>query len=288
MIHSFETRIAQEVGLNSAVILNNLYYWIEKNRANNKNFYDGYYWTYNSRKAFTELFPYFTSRQIEHAIQKLIDAQLVITGSYNDSPYDRTLWYAITQKGYDLLTGKTTESPKECISQNCEIEEQIPVECISQNCEIDKQKMLNGETKNVKCIIGSNSKPNSKQKSKKERDNAKSENQSFDSLIDDYSENEELRSELKEHLKTRKSKKAAMTNRAIELSLEKLDKLSNNDAEKIQIVQNAIMNGWTTFYPLKDEQSSKITTGNSPRKNYDFGLSANYDLGMYESNYRYI
>lgn len=113
-------------------------------------------------------------------------------------------------------------------------------------------------------------------------------NKSFDSIIDDYTENEDLRSELKEHLKTRKSKKAAMTNRAIELSLGKLDKLSNNDTEKIQIVQNAIMNGWTTFYPLKDEQSSKSTSGNSPRKNYDFGLGANYDLDMYESNYRYI
>lgn len=109
-------------------------------------------------------------------------------------------------------------------------------------------------------------------------------NKSFDSLINAYSENEELRSELKEHLKTRKAKKAAMTNRAIELSLEKLDKLSNNDAEKIQIVQNAIMNGWTTFYPLKEEQSSKSTPGNS-LKNYDFGIDTNYDLDLYESYY---
>lgn len=109
-------------------------------------------------------------------------------------------------------------------------------------------------------------------------------NKSFDSIIDDYTENEDLRSELKEHLKTRKSKKAAMTNRAIELSLEKLDKLSNNDAEKIQIVQNAIMNGWTTFYPLKEEQSSKSTPGNS-LKNYDFGIDTNYDLDLYESYY---
>lgn len=75
---------------------------------------------------------------------------------------------------------------------------------------------------------------------------------SFDSLIDSYTDNEELRMELKEHLKTRKSKKATMTNRAIELSLNKLDKISSSDEEKIQIVQNAIMSGWTTFYPLKE------------------------------------
>lgn len=143
------------------------------------------------------------------------------------------------------------------------------------------------DTEELDTKNNNNNKNNKEDKKERKKENAKSENQSFDSLIDDYSENEKLRSELKEHLKTRKSKKAAMTNRAIELSLEKLDKLSNNDAEKIQIVQNAIMNGWTTFYPLKDEQPSKITTGNS-RKNYDFGLGANYDLDMYESNYRYI
>lgn len=77
---------------------------------------------------------------------------------------------------------------------------------------------------------------------------------SFNCLIDAYTENEQLRKELKEHLKVRKNKKAALTNRAIELSLKKLDDLASNDAEKIQMVQNAIMSGWTTFYPLKADE----------------------------------
>lgn len=89
--------------------------------------------------------------------------------------------------------------------------------------------------------------------SKKER-----ETKSFDSLIDDYTENENLRKELKEHLKTRKMKKAALTNRAIELSLKKLDQLAVSDAEKLLIVQNAVMNGWTTFYPLKADEKKQL------------------------------
>ena len=28
---------------------------------------------------------------------------LLVTGNYNKSPYDRTLWYAITDKGYEVL-----------------------------------------------------------------------------------------------------------------------------------------------------------------------------------------
>lgn len=109
MQHSFDIEIAKKYGVNSAILLNNLYYWTEKNRANAKHFYDGVYWTYNSRKAFAELFPYMNPRQIEYAMQKLIDDGVVITGNYNENAYDRTLWYGITKKGYSIL-------------QNCEME----------------------------------------------------------------------------------------------------------------------------------------------------------------------
>lgn len=109
MEHSFDIDIAKRYGIQPAILLKNIYFWIEKNRANDKNFYDGYYWTYNSKKAFAELFPYMTARQIEYALQKLIDDDLIITGNYNKLAYDRTLWYAITKKGYSIL-------------QNCEME----------------------------------------------------------------------------------------------------------------------------------------------------------------------
>lgn len=47
MIHNFDINIAEKYGINAAIILQNMYYWIEKNRANEKHFHDGYYWTYN-------------------------------------------------------------------------------------------------------------------------------------------------------------------------------------------------------------------------------------------------
>ena len=58
MQHSFDVEIAKEYGVLEAILLNNLWFWVEKNRANNVNYYDGYYWTFNSTKAFNELFPY--------------------------------------------------------------------------------------------------------------------------------------------------------------------------------------------------------------------------------------
>lgn len=123
------------------------------------------------------------------------------------------------------------------------------------NTEIEKEKEIEKEIE--------------KKKIKKEK------KQTLDSLIDSYTENENLRYELKEHLKTRKTKKAAMTNRAIELSLKRLDGISSSDKEKIEIVQNAVMNGWTAFYPLKKDEQPV----NQPTAKYKYaGCKIGIDL----------
>lgn len=125
MEHSFNIYIAERYGIPSAVLLKNIYFWIEKNRANETNFYDGFYWTYNSKKAFADLFPYLTTRQIDYALQKLIDDGLLITGNYNKVAYDRTLWYAITEKGYSILQNCEMETTKS-VNAKPEIERTIP------------------------------------------------------------------------------------------------------------------------------------------------------------------
>ena len=80
---------------------------------------------------------------------------------------------------------------------------------------------------------------------------------SFDAIIDAYTVNEDLRKELKEHLKTRKQKKAALTNRALELSLKKLDRIADSDEEKLRIVQKSIVNGWIGFFELNEKDKNK-------------------------------
>lgn len=87
----------------------------------------------------------------------------------------------------------------------------------------------------------------------------KNEKNSFIKIIEAYTENKQLQKELIEHIDTRKQKKAALTKRAIELSLKKLDTLSANDEEKILIVQNSIEHGWISFYK-KNEMNEKTQT----------------------------
>ena len=113
MIHTFDTDVAKEYGVNCAIILQNLYYWVEKNRANERHFYDGRYWTYNSVKAFEELFPYLSGKQIRSALNKLVDEGIIVDGYYNDSAYDRTKWYAITEKGMCFFQKRQMDLPSE-------------------------------------------------------------------------------------------------------------------------------------------------------------------------------
>lgn len=101
--HIFDTDVAQLVGLNAAVLLENIAHWCEHNAANNTNLHDGHYWTYNSTKAFSELFPYMTVNVIRTALKKLKDNGLILTGNYNKSAYDRTMWYTLTEKAETLL-----------------------------------------------------------------------------------------------------------------------------------------------------------------------------------------
>ncbi len=103
MIHSFDVEVAKDHGIEAAVILQNMNFWIEKNRANEKHFYDGRYWMYNSIRAFCELFPYMSQSTIRRTLEKLQEDGIIATGNYNKAGYDRTLWYAITEKGYSIL-----------------------------------------------------------------------------------------------------------------------------------------------------------------------------------------
>lgn len=98
MQHYFNVDIAASYGVNCAILLDNILFWCEKNKANRKNYYDGFYWTYNSNEAFSKLFPYMTPKVIRTSLDKLILEGLLLKGNYNQNQYDRTAWYAVTQK----------------------------------------------------------------------------------------------------------------------------------------------------------------------------------------------
>ena len=138
MYFSFDTDIACEIGVNEAIFLNNMYFWLKKNIANGINFHDGRYWTYNSTVAFTRFFPFWSERQINYIIKKLIDSGYLITGNYSKNKMDRSKWYSLTDKGWSLF---------EKNHQNVEPDSEIKSK---ENEEVPEQKCSNAFDKIVK------------------------------------------------------------------------------------------------------------------------------------------
>lgn len=75
-------------------------------------------------------------------------------------------------------------------------------------------------------------------------------------IINTYTTNEELKKVILQFIKMRKSIKKAMTDNALELTLKKLNKLSNKDNEKIEILNNSIMGCYQGIFSLKKEGGS--------------------------------
>lgn len=147
MKHIFDVDIAKRYGVNAAVLLENIGYWIKQQEANEANFYDGRYWTFNSRRAYRELFPYMSERQIATAFEKLIADGLIVTGNYNQVAYDRTLWYALTEKGKSILHFDIMENAE---MSNGNSENVTPIPNINTNINtnkiyIDVIEYLNGK-----------------------------------------------------------------------------------------------------------------------------------------------
>lgn len=138
MKHALDTNIAKQYGVNIALLLESFQFWTFKNLARKKHIYDGLCWSYDTLESLGEIFDYWTRRQIEHTINNAVKHGLLVKGNYNQTKYDRTVWYALTPKAYEFFPDLYQEKYLELLYSS-----------ISQNCEIDYTNFRNGFPKNV-------------------------------------------------------------------------------------------------------------------------------------------
>ena len=110
MYHQFNTEIAKQYGLEESILLENIYFWIKKNKANNQNYHNGKYWTYNSIRAFKILFDYMSESKIYRALKKLEEAGLIEIGDFNADRYKRPSWYTVTEKAIKLYKDNSLQN----------------------------------------------------------------------------------------------------------------------------------------------------------------------------------
>lgn len=88
-----------KTGLNKAIFLNQLNYWIELNEKSEINFQDGYYWSYSSYPKMIERdFPYWSVDTLKRTVTSLEKYGIVISANYNSMKMDKKKWYRIDYK----------------------------------------------------------------------------------------------------------------------------------------------------------------------------------------------
>lgn len=106
MQHSFDTEVAEQYGIEAAIIIQNIQYWLTQKKANEESYHDGHHWIYNSLSAWRKLFPYMTERSIRTALETLQKEGVLIVGCYNKNTFDRTRWFAFADEEKWLGGGK--------------------------------------------------------------------------------------------------------------------------------------------------------------------------------------
>lgn len=236
--HILDIGVAQLVGPNAALILENISYWCEHNAANNTNLHDGHYWTYNSTKAFGELFPYMTVNVIRTALKKLKDNGLILTGNFNKSAYDRTTWYTLTAKAEAMLDVNVhSDEPNQ---EETTDENPTPSPAPAQD---PWASTPNATPEQFQTPI---TEPKPQPQPKKTH-----KTKSFDDIIDNYTNNPETKDLLGAWLQNRKAKHSAMTDRAIQGNINKLDQYAQESHMSVNDYLNEVIcRGWGSFFPI--------------------------------------
>lgn len=98
--------LAKKIGLNEAIILQQIHYWIQSS----KKVINGIKWTYNTFEELEDQFPFWSQKTIKRTIYSLRDMGYLLIENHSADKRDKTNWYSIN---YDLLSDGNSEKDSE-------------------------------------------------------------------------------------------------------------------------------------------------------------------------------
>ena len=124
---------------------------------------------------------------------------------------------------------------------------------ISSSIKIDTDTSIkNSTTTSTKNDTGGSTKNSTLKELNKNKKEKKENKTDLDKIIEAYTENDLLVEALKDFIKMRKAIKRPLTDRAMKGILNKLNSYGRDDLEKIEVLENSIVNCWQGIFPLKE------------------------------------
>lgn len=98
-----DRELASVIGLNEAIVLQQLNYWLHSKSAKQIN---GRFWVYNTYDNWKkDNFPFWSRNTIRRAFDSCIKKGLIITDNFNKAGFDKTKWYSIDIDKLDEVMG---------------------------------------------------------------------------------------------------------------------------------------------------------------------------------------
>jgi len=261
--------LATIIGVNEAIVLQQLHYWIEKSNiiVNNKK------WVYNTFEEWHKQFPFWSLRTLKNVFISLQKQELIIAKQLSKDKFDKTNYYSINyvlleKIDQEITAKKLKELEEKSVNFLEDFNETIDsaniAQSTNQNESIDSANIAQSrECKS--CPADSANIAQSYIVKSFDRDyltETTTENTKL-SPKSSLKENElEIKSELIDHelikifIAHRKEIKHPMTQQSLNLFIKKLEKLSEkNDLE--ELVNEAIINGWRSVFPPKANGQTK-------------------------------
>lgn len=99
-------KLACEIGLNEAIILQQIHYWLQKS----KNIEAGHKWIYNTYNAWQKQFPFWSIPTIRRTITSLEKKGVIVTGNFNKAGFDKTKWYRIDYQKLESMSRRCDQN----------------------------------------------------------------------------------------------------------------------------------------------------------------------------------
>lgn len=229
--------LAARYGLDVAVFIQNIYYWVRKNEANQEHFYDGRYWAHSSYRGLEKWFePLWSMQQIKRIVSKCRDQGLLLVGNYNPDGFTHTNWYSVTDAVLEIY-GDFPEPEK--VVRNRTIDSSI---LIQNRSEIEPANNVNKININKPPIIP---------------------HEVLERVKEYAGEDQELLDGIMALLENRKKlRKPVDTVKKIGGILNRLSEYSGgNRRMKLAMLDKAVEWDWLSVYPLKPDELPQADRG---------------------------
>jgi hypothetical protein len=104
--------LAARIGINEAIVLQQIHYWIEINRKKDWNFYEGRHWTYETQEDWLKQFPWLKLRSLQRVISGLKGLGLILVRQFDAKDWKQRNYYTIDYEALENLPEKPSNPVK--------------------------------------------------------------------------------------------------------------------------------------------------------------------------------